>query len=92
MLTAVEVGRKPFHLDSIYVNPENPSEADLTVLFSGEKSVDVVAYDVPEGFGPIVEAMKEACPMHMVGFQEQDVKMYLANAASIWGHVCPCAE
>ena len=86
------MGHRVFHIESIAIKG---SDALLEVVFRGDDNgweKDMLIYPFPPDFLPVLEALKDACPVHMVGFQEQDGKMYLADARTVWGYLCPCND
>ncbi len=83
--TVEQIGRRAFHLESIEFLS---GECHLQIILSEDNSQEeaTVIYEYPPEFAEVVEALAEACPIHMVGFQDG----LLADAKSVWGYVCPC--
>ena len=91
-VTPDQIGRKPFHLHRI----TNIAEEDYAYLFitiaEDNAPVDqVVVYNYPPNFGEVMAALATVCPLHMVGFEQDEAGTQLASAESIWGFVCPCS-
>lgn len=87
--TSAEVGRKAFHLQSIEIK-EGVATLSIIVVIDNAPEEWVVEYVPPSAFIPVVEALAEVCPMHMVGFETDEEGLKLADARTVWGYVCPC--
>jgi len=91
MITPTTLGNKAFHLESLSYSGGNTAQLDVLYRDRDNGIVrETVEYAVPPGFGEVVKALAGQCPMHMVGFQEQDGQLYLADARTVWGYSCPC--
>jgi len=91
-VTPDQVERKPFHLHRI----TNFAEDDYAYLFitiaEDNAPVDqVVVYNYPPSFSEVMAALASVCPLHMVGFEQDEEGLKLASAESVWGFVCPCS-